>query len=183
MFVFPGETLFTARIGPTGGKRGYTPITGEPSWGIAWYINDMLIPEIYVERGQTYMFLVEGGNDKTNPARYHPFYITDSREGGFGQKSEADQKKQNVYAGVEYDADGYAIPTAAGRYCEWAHKSIDKSAESETFAEYMETLRLDCDPGEPAVLNWTVAVDTPDLLYYQVHSRILHIYSGTNDLC
>lgn len=183
MFVVLGETLFTARIGPTGGKRGYTPITGEPSWGIAWYINDMLIPEIYVERGQTYMFLVEGGNDKTNPARYHPFYITDSREGGFGQKSEADQKKQNVYAGVGYDADGYAIPTAAGRYCEWAHKSIDKSAESETFAEYMETLRLDCDPGEPAVLNWTVAVDTPDLLYYQVHGRILHIYSGTNDLC
>lgn len=33
-----GETTFTARIGPTGGKRGYTPITGEPSWGIAWYV-------------------------------------------------------------------------------------------------------------------------------------------------
>ena len=23
-----GETMFSARIGPTGGKRGYTPITG-----------------------------------------------------------------------------------------------------------------------------------------------------------
>lgn len=86
----------TARIGPTGGNRGYTPITGLPSWGIAWYINDLLIPEITVERGQTYTFVVEGGNDKTNPARYHPFYITDSSEGGFGQKTEMEQKRQKV---------------------------------------------------------------------------------------
>jgi len=35
--------------------------SGEVSWGIAWYINDILIPEIYVERGETYTFLVEGG--------------------------------------------------------------------------------------------------------------------------
>lgn len=26
--VITGENMFTARIGPTGGKRGYTPITG-----------------------------------------------------------------------------------------------------------------------------------------------------------
>jgi hypothetical protein len=72
----------------------------------------MLIPEIYVERGQTYTFIVEGGNDRTNPARYHPFYITDSSEGGFGQKSEAEQKKQRVFGGVRYDAEGYPYPTA-----------------------------------------------------------------------
>lgn len=91
-----GESTLSAKIGPTGGKRGYTPITGQPSWGIAWYINNLLIPEITVERGQTYTFIVEGGDDSTNPARYHPFYITDSREGGFGQKSEYEQKKQKV---------------------------------------------------------------------------------------
>ena len=87
-------------------------VSGQPSWGIAWYINDLLIPEIYVERGQTYTFIVEGGNDRTNPARYHPFYITDSPEGGFGQKSEAEQKKQRVFGGVGYDAEGYPYPTA-----------------------------------------------------------------------
>lgn len=64
-----GENVFTARIGPTGGKRGYTAITGQPSWGIAWYINDLLIPELTVERGQTYTFVVEGGEDSTQPAR------------------------------------------------------------------------------------------------------------------
>nr|CAD7425672.1 unnamed protein product [Timema monikensis] len=240
--IITGENLFSVRIGPTGGKRGYTPLTAhrsilrravptsypptqrdiqcsnllptsspwyqvpscpnllptsplynlmpnynhpiqtnsswspilscrQPSWGIAWYINDMLIPEIYVERGQTYSFVVEGGNDRTNPARYHPFYITDSKEGGFGQKSEADQKKQRVFGGVSYDAEGYPYPTAAGRYCEWTHKTIDKSAETQTFDSYLQTLRLVCDDGEPAYLNWTVVPETPEILYYQCYSH------------
>lgn len=65
-----GERKFRASIGPTGGKRGYTAITGGASWGIAWYINDLLIPEITVERGLTYEFTIEGGNDSTQPARY-----------------------------------------------------------------------------------------------------------------
>lgn len=107
-----GETVISARIGPTGGKRGYTPITGNPSWGISWYLNDLLIPELYVERGQTYMFVVEGGDKPSQPAKYHPFYITDSPEGGFGQKSEAEQLRQKIFAGIEYDTDGYPIPTA-----------------------------------------------------------------------
>lgn len=52
------------------------------------------------------------GRDPTNPARYHPFYITDSSEGGFGQKSDEQQSKQRVYAGVGYDSDGRPYPTA-----------------------------------------------------------------------
>lgn len=52
------------------------------------------------------------GKDKTNPARYHPFYITDSPEGGFGQRSEAEQRMQKVFAGVAIDRDGYPYPTA-----------------------------------------------------------------------
>ncbi|XP_049534032.1 protein Skeletor, isoforms B/C [Anopheles darlingi] len=164
-----GEKVITARIGPTGGSRGYTPITGNPSWGIAWYMNDKLIPEIYVERGQTYTFIVEGGDEPTQPAKYHPLYITSSSEGGYGQLSEAQKRRENVYAGVEYDSSGYAVPVAAGRYCEWKHKTIDKSAEIETFEEYMKTLQLSCDDpnGQPAYLNWTVLEETPDLVYYQ----------------
>lgn len=146
--VISGKKVFTARIGPTGGEKGYTAITGgfnlfiqkmlinnfkysgQPSWGIAWYINDLLIPEIYVERGETYTFLVEGGtcilllscehsisaeltgNDQTNSARYHPLYITDSFEGGFGQKTPEQQREQKVYAGVSFDAEGFPIPSA-----------------------------------------------------------------------
>lgn len=168
--VITNETMFSARIGPAGGKRGYTRITGQPAWGIAWYINDLLIPEITVERGQTYTFIVEGGNDPTNPARYHPFYITNSPEGGFGQKTEDERKGQRVFAGVKYE-DGYPHPTAAGRYCEWVHKTVDMSADMETFENFFETLRLECDKGEPAKLVWTVTEDTPDLVYYQCYTH------------
>lgn len=37
-----------------------------------------------------------------------------------------------------------------------------------SFDDYFKTLDLHCEPGEPALLNWTVALNTPDLLYYQV---------------
>ena len=56
--------------------------TGFAGWGIAWYINGTLIPELVVQRGQTYTFIVYGGDDETNLAQYHPFYITDSISGG-----------------------------------------------------------------------------------------------------
>uniref|UniRef100_A0A8D8Q2Y6 Protein Skeletor, isoforms D/E n=1 Tax=Cacopsylla melanoneura TaxID=428564 RepID=A0A8D8Q2Y6_9HEMI len=169
--VITQATMFTARIGPTGGKRGYSAITGYPSWGHAWYINDLLIPELYVERGQKYTFVVEGGDDPTKSSRYHPFYITDSPEGGYGQRTESEQRRQRVFAGVNVDSEGYPFPSAAGRYCEWVPKTIDRSSESVTFEDYMKTLKLDCQSGEPAYLNWTVAQETPDLVYYQSYSQ------------
>nr|CAH0099112.1 unnamed protein product [Daphnia galeata] len=171
--VISGTTELRARIGPTGGKRGYTAITGQPSWGIAWYINDLLIPEIYVERGETYTFLVEGGNDQTNSARWHPLYITDNIEGGYGQKTDAQQREQRVFAGVEFDPSGFPFPTAAGSLCEWKHKTIDKWAESETFEDYKETLILECESGreQPANLTWTVPLDAPKTLYYQCYTH------------
>lgn len=45
-------------------------------------------------------------------SRYHPFYICDNAEGGFGQKLDVEQRKQRVFAGVAYDSEGYAYPTA-----------------------------------------------------------------------
>lgn len=107
-----GEKNITARIGPTGGKRGYEAQTGTASWGIAWYLNDLLIPELYVERGETYTFIVEGGDKSSNPARYHPFYITDSPEGGLGQASDDEQQRTHNYAGTAKDSLGYTYPTA-----------------------------------------------------------------------
>lgn len=102
----------TARIGPTGGRRGYTALTKHPSWGIAWYLNDLLIPELYVERGQTYTFVVEGGDRPANPAQFHPFYITDSPEGGFAQKTDDERLLETPFAGVERDSDEYEVATA-----------------------------------------------------------------------
>ncbi|XP_018374256.1 PREDICTED: protein Skeletor, isoforms B/C-like [Trachymyrmex cornetzi] len=164
--VINDKNILNARIGPTGAKRGYSRITGTPSWGIAWYINDLLIPEITVERGKTYTFIVEGGDDPANPARYHPFYITDSPEGGLGQNIEK-QTEERVFAGVEYDSNGYLRATAAGRYCEWTRLIVNNADNYKTFKSFFETLELKCDMGEPAKLVWTVKEDTPDLIYYQ----------------
>lgn len=66
-------------------------ITGHVGWGISWYINGLLIPEINVVRGKTYTFVVEGGNDPETPAKYHPFYITDDPVGGFEYKTEEEK--------------------------------------------------------------------------------------------
>ena len=56
--------------------------SGLPSWGIAWYIDDTLIPELHLQRGVNYTFKVSGGKD-------HPFYITDSIVGGYSQVGNA----------------------------------------------------------------------------------------------
>lgn len=53
--------------------------------------------------------------------------------------------------------------------------TIDRSAEMETFEEYKKTLRLVCEPGEPAILNWTVPLDAPDTLYYQVTKKMINL--------
>lgn len=97
-------------MGPTGGKHGYPAITGlillslktfklfkhfrltgHVGWGISWYINGLLIPEINVVRNRTYTFVVEGGNDENVPAKYHPFYITNDPVGGFEHKIPEDK--------------------------------------------------------------------------------------------
>ena len=55
---------------------------GQVGWGISWYIDDVLVPELIVERGSTYTFIIEGGTDADNLAQFHPFYITSSMSGG-----------------------------------------------------------------------------------------------------
>lgn len=47
---------------------------------------------------------------------------------------------------------------------------MDRSDEIAKFEDYMKTLYLACDETDspPVYLNWTVADDTPDMVYYQV---------------
>jgi len=56
--------------------------TGQSGWGIALFVDGMLAPVLRVSRNVTYTFIVEAGNDVTDGPNYHPFYITNSIDGG-----------------------------------------------------------------------------------------------------
>ena len=125
--------MFFAQIGPTGGNQGYASITGHVGWGIAWYINGLLIPEIHVVRGKTYTFVIEGGNDPESPAAYHPFYITDDKEGGYQYKKPDQRRRVRVFAGVENNRLSGDTPSGIGRLCEWRE---DPQQPAESFTSF-----------------------------------------------
>ncbi|KAB7495687.1 Protein Skeletor, partial [Armadillidium nasatum] len=163
----PEDGVFYAQIGPTGGDKGYNAITGHVGWGISWYINGLLIPEINVVRGKTYTFVVEGGADSKIPAKYHPFYISDDPEGGYEFKTKAERASVQVFAGVEHNRDGSVSPTASGRLCEWKEDINQPASGFSSFGAYQRSLTLDCQEGQPGILQWTPDRNTPDTVYYQ----------------
>ena len=55
---------------------------GLSGWGIAFYIDGKLAPLLRLKRGVTYTFIVEAGDDPNDAPNYHPFYITNSQDGG-----------------------------------------------------------------------------------------------------
>ncbi|KAF0294155.1 Protein Skeletor, isoforms B/C [Amphibalanus amphitrite] len=178
----PADRVFYAQIGPTGGKRGYQAITGRVGWGIAWYINGLLVPEINVVRGQTYTFVVEGGLDPERSAKYHPFYITDDPEGGYEFKSDTEKKvsdRRRKCPRVRRRLSGRSRQGAAdslpGRLCSWKEDPGHPADSHGSFGAYQRTLQLDCEEGQPGILQWTPDADTPDTVYYQCFT---HRYLG-----
>ncbi|KAL1401589.1 hypothetical protein pipiens_006496 [Culex pipiens pipiens] len=172
----PEDGVFYAQMGPTGGKQGYPAITGHVGWGISWYINGLLIPEINVVRGKTYTFVVEGGHDPETPAKYHPFYITDDSVGGYEHQEEDVRKNIRIFAGVHQGRNGQLIPNGVGRLCNWTpNPDGPPSDQYPSFGAYQRSLTLKCDSGEPGIITWTPDSDTPDTVYYQCFT---HRYLG-----
>lgn len=169
--VCPADQKFVAQIGPTGGLKGYQGITGHLGWGITWYINGQMIPELFVQRGKTYKFIVEGGSDKTSSFRRHPLYITDSPEGGFDYKTDLERRNERIFAGVGVRTDGQFVPTATGRLCEWKFNDTRSPDSFDDFQSFKSTLRLECDPGQASMLKWTPDSSTPDVVYYQCYTH------------
>ena len=71
--------------------------TGRAGWGIAWYINGELIPRLTLMRGVTYTFDIFGGDDPSLSASYHPFYITNDPDGGYGQLNQLEKQVGSSY--------------------------------------------------------------------------------------
>ncbi|XP_061391720.1 protein Skeletor, isoforms B/C-like [Musca vetustissima] len=183
----PEDGVFYAQMGPTGGKHGYSAITGHVGWGISWYINGLLIPEIHVVRGKTYTFVVEGGNNPDIPAKYHPFYITDDPVGGYEHKLEEEKKNIRIFAGVHRSRSGQVTPTGVGRLCNWTPDVDGPPADDyQSFGAYQRTLSLKCDPGEPGVITWKPDRNTPDTVYYHcfTHRYLgwkIHVHDSCDD--
>lgn len=82
---------------------------GISGWGISWYLNGLLIPRVELYRGFEYTFIIEGGSDPSNPARYHPFYITSSDRGGLLVKSAEERKVRSTspahQSEIEFNVD------------------------------------------------------------------------------
>ena len=106
--VCPADRTFRVQVGPTGGKR-LRQLHGTEGWGVALWIGGLMAPEIVVERGTTYNFIVETGNDPMHSSRKHPFYITDSSEGGFQHKSYEEQIKESEYRSLMLKFIGFVL--------------------------------------------------------------------------
>lgn len=102
---------FNSYIGPSGARKGYQYSTGQTSTALAWYINGLLAPEMWLRRGLTYAFRVYGGNNPHSAEYYHPLIITDEPHGGFDKLTDEQQSKIRVLAGVEYSRRGRPRPT------------------------------------------------------------------------
>ncbi|RWS12508.1 protein Skeletor: isoforms B/C-like protein, partial [Dinothrombium tinctorium] len=168
------STTFYARLGVSGGSRGYYGITRTESPGLVWYINGLLAPVLYVKRGKTYTFRVEGGNNPYNSYAYHPLYITDDPNGGYIKYTESERKNIQVYAGIEFDKKGRPSPTTAGRLCIWSYHSESDQRKADnfnTFIQFRSSLNYSCERGLPAILQWTPNASTPDVVYYQSYTQ------------
>lgn len=171
------ETLIDAHIGPSGGPRGYPAITGNQAWGIAWYLNGLLIPEMVMQRGTTYTFRVNGGDEPDNNSRFHPFYLTTSASGGYATLTPEMRAMETVLAGIdvtETDTSGGVTAfesTAVAPICSYqATDETDENLEG-SFQEYFGSLDVSCRDdqaivGNAAILEFTPDSSTPDRIYY-----------------
>ena len=160
------NNVINAYIGNTGGLKGYKGITGQDGWGIAWYLNGLLIPVVYVLRGTTVRFNVYGGNDATNAAEYHPFYITSSDEGGVHSLAAASQPiTETVYAGLDLNG-GSVWNLTTGDFCEWDETGGNGDSFN-SWGKYKASLNLACNGNSFGWFDWFTDSDTPDNVYYQ----------------
>ncbi|XP_067929644.1 protein Skeletor, isoforms B/C-like isoform X1 [Watersipora subatra] len=160
-------TVFTAEIGQSASEQGYKALTDLPSWGIAWYINGILVPELHLQRGISYTFRVAGGTNSSLGSMYHPFYFTNSVEGGYEQTQSPDEV---IFQGTE---NGEKKDFAVGDYCEWKLNLDAEEKIYQCFEELKEDLFLDCvnEPTSYTEFVFTPSSDHPSILYYQCYTH------------
>jgi hypothetical protein len=160
--------------------QGYSAITNSVSWGIAWYLNDLLIPVVEMRRGTTYRFRISGGNTPNSNSEYHPMYLTTSSSGGYVQMTPSERAQQTVLAGInvtQRDSDGNVLgfdsPLQAP-ICLYqvTDATFNLPKTGTTYQDYYNTLDRSCASNSSitnaaAILEFTPTVNTPNVIYYQ----------------
>uniref|UniRef100_A0A1I7XN06 DM13 domain-containing protein n=1 Tax=Heterorhabditis bacteriophora TaxID=37862 RepID=A0A1I7XN06_HETBA len=158
---------FTFQLGLPGGKKGYQSMTRARAAKYVWYVNGILA-DIYLKRGVTYTFIVEGGTDKSTSDFYNPLYLCDDQFGGYGKLSNDEREQVSVYSGSDPSS-------AAGRLCVWSNDDNVDPDQYSSFIDFRHTLRLKCESDKVAALfRFTPTENTPDLLYYQIFFYVNH---------
>lgn len=96
-----------------------------------------------------------------------------------------------MFAGIKNSRLG-SEPTGIGRLCEWKEDSneVNKSfvikvwfsgihlasfqqtsQNHKSFGAFQRSLSLDCQEGQPGIVQWTPDKNTPDLVYYQCYTH------------
>jgi hypothetical protein len=74
-----------------------------------------------------------------------------------------------IFAGARQNRRGDVYPTGTVRLCNWKPDPNQPPAdEFASFGAYQRTLTLECEQGEPGLVQWTPDKNTPDTVYYQV---------------
>ena len=180
--------------------QGYTSITGTSAWGIAWYLNDLLIPVLEMRRGTKYTFTISGGNTPQSNSEYHPFYLTTSSDGGYVQLTAAQRANQTVFAGIEpteVDRNGGVVAfrsTLEAPICLYKTTDATDAALDGDFQKFFNYLDTSCQTNPAitstaAVLEFTPDANTPDLIYYQCVThrnlgwKIMVVDTSSTDVC
>ena len=138
-----------------------------------------MAPELTLQRGKEYTFVVETGLGTDPKGTFHPFYITDDVFGGRQIKAELEAKSEHVYAGVTLGRQGGIVPSAMGKLCRWNsprpmmtyasykdfHRDLVLNCEAEPPS--MASLLRSTHVNNPSILKFVPDNTMPDELYYQ----------------
>ncbi|VDP08433.1 unnamed protein product [Heligmosomoides polygyrus] len=129
-----------------------------------WYVNGVLA-DIYLKRGVTYTFIVEGGADKSTYDFYNPLYISDDQFGGYAKLSNEEKEQVTLFSGSDPSR-------VSGRLCLWTNDDNVDESQFSTFSEFRKVLRLKCETDKVSrFFRFTPDEKTPDTLYYQSYTN------------
>ena len=163
-------------LGPATPNRGNQGLGPD---GTALYVNGLLAPEITLQRGKEYTFVVETGLGSDLAETFHPVYFTSDSAGGRQFKTEMESRMEKVYAGVAIDSQGKIVPSVMGKLCRWV--SPRPVMTYATFMDFHRSLELKCESvpttmsnllrsskiNNPSVLRFIPDNTMPDEIFYQ----------------